>query len=215
MKTRDGYLNHMLAEREDVLLITRQHWVVLTQALIPEIVLIIAIITMVVVGTLTDTAVTGFAMWGLLLIILPLISGLRDYLIWNNHKYIVTNRRVIQLFGLFNKNVTDSSLEKVNDVKMVQSILGRIFNYGDIEILTASELGMNRFTLLNDPVHFKTAMLNAKARLENGDRPNVPERKVPGQDIPNLLAQLGTLRSQNVISEEEFQRKKTELLQRM
>ena len=34
---------------------------------------------------------------------------------------------------------------KVNDVKMEQSFLGRLLGYGDIEILTASELGVNLF----------------------------------------------------------------------
>jgi uncharacterized membrane protein YdbT with pleckstrin-like domain len=40
---------------------------------------------------------------------------------WKNHQYIITNRRVIQINGIVNKNVTDSSLEKVNDVHMTQS----------------------------------------------------------------------------------------------
>ncbi len=51
----------------------------------------------------------------------------------------------MQISGIFNKSVIDSSLEKVNDIKMDQSALGRMFGYGDIEILTASELGVNLF----------------------------------------------------------------------
>ncbi len=40
---------------------------------------------------------------------------------WWNEKYIVTNRRVIQIEGILDKHVIDSSLEKVNDVVLVQS----------------------------------------------------------------------------------------------
>jgi GTP-binding protein LepA len=71
----------------------------------------------------------------------------------------VTNRRVIQVSGVLGKNVMDSSLEKVNDVKMSQSFLGRMFGYGDIQILTASELGVDLYHQINDPVGFKTASM--------------------------------------------------------
>jgi uncharacterized membrane protein YdbT with pleckstrin-like domain len=86
-------------------------------------------------------------------------------LIWSNREYVVTNRRVIQVSGTFNKRVTDSSLEKVNDVKMVQSFFGRLFNFGDLEILTASEAGIDKLSWLADPIHFKTTMLDAKERM--------------------------------------------------
>src|SRR5207248_3188485 len=97
-----------------------------------------------------------------LLLLLPVLSLLRDVLRWANRKYIVTNWRVIQIAGVFNKDVTDSSLEKVNDVKLEQSLLGRLLDYGDIEILTASELGVNQFRRVGQPIRLKTAMLNAK-----------------------------------------------------
>ena len=125
--------------------------------------------------------------------------------------YVLTNRRVIQLSGILNKQVIDSSLEKVNDVKMAQSALGRIFNYGDVEILTASELGVNLFRRIENPVQFKTAMLNAKARLESGEH---WEDSMPAASdtVPALLAQLATLHQQGVLTDEEFQQKKAQLL---
>ena len=106
--------------------------------------------------------------------------------------------------GVISKNVTDSSLEKVNDVKMMQSGLGRMFNYGDIEILTASELGVNRFTHIAKPIELKTAMLNAKAKLDKGGD--------GGQDVPAMIAKLGKLHEQEVLTDEEFESKKAELL---
>ena len=144
---------------------------------------------------------------GYLLLLIPIATLSRDVLAWSNREYIITNRRVMQISGIFYKNVTDSSLEKVNDVKMVQSILGRMFNFGDIEILTGSELGANLFRRIAHPVKFKIAMLNAKERLERGSESGA----VTG-DVPTLIAGLDQLRKQGVLSEEEFQAKKTELL---
>ena len=56
----------------------------------------------------------------------------------------------------------DSSLEKVNDVVMDQNFWGRIWGYGDIEIMTASEIGVNKLHMLANPVRFKTTMLDQK-----------------------------------------------------
>jgi len=209
----DAYLTHMLGDKEQVILVDRQHWIVLFQAIFLELILVIAIIAAVVLGSLL--LLNPLFWFGLVLLIIPAISMIRDILKWNNHKYVVTNRRLIQVFGVFNKNVTDSSLDKVNDVKMDQSFFGRIFGYGDIEILTASELGVNRFTMIGNPVRFKTAMLNAKVKLESGalDRGQVPQPKQP--DIPSMIAQLAALREKGIVTEEEFQKKKADLLSRL
>jgi uncharacterized membrane protein YdbT with pleckstrin-like domain len=150
---------------------------------------------------------------GFFLVLVPLFGMLRDFLVWYNRQYIVTNRRVIQTAGVFSKDVVDSSLEKVNDVKMSQSFWGRLFDYGDVEILTASEVGANVFRSIGEPIKFKTAMLNAKERLgfegEMGVQAHVTT------DIPSLIARLDDLRQKGVISEAEFQQKKTDLLAKM
>jgi uncharacterized membrane protein YdbT with pleckstrin-like domain len=135
---------------------------------------------------------------------------MRDILDWTNRQFIVTNRRVVQISGILNKNVTDSSLEKVTDVKLEQSAFGRLFNYGDIEILTASEFGVNLFRRIEEPIIFKIAMLNAKERLEQGDG-----AVQPTEDILEIIASLDRLRDLGILSEEEFKKKKAELLARL
>jgi uncharacterized membrane protein YdbT with pleckstrin-like domain len=127
-----------------------------------------------------------------------------------NRQFIVTNRRVIQISGVLNKNVTDSSLRKVTDVKMSKSFFGRIFNYGDIEILTASELGANLFHRIDEPVEFKIAMLNAKEELEQGQDPGQD-----GIDVVEVLTNLDQLRKLGILTEEEFTRKKSEFLEKL
>lgn len=209
----DAYLNSLLGERENVLLVTHQHWFQLLRNILFELFVIIAtIIAVTLVWIFSSSGPISAA--GFVLLLLPLASLLRDVVVWRNHKYVVTNRRVIQIFGVFNKNVTDSSLEKVNDVKMDQSAMGRLFNFGDIEILTASELGINRFTFIGDPIRFKTAMVNAKYQLEQGDQRSFayPAVEHPAMDVPRLIQQLDALRKEGSLTEEEFQQKKAKLL---
>ncbi len=203
------YLQGLLGETEEVLLETHQHWFVLFGKIFLELLLIALLLGGIVV------AFTYYppAIWGLILLVIPAIGIMNDVLIWRNKAYIVTNRRVIQISGVFDKDVVDSSLEKVNDVKMSQSFFGRMFGYGDIEILTASELGVNLFHEINDPVGFKTAMLNAKERMGFDDDSGVEKRT--SKDIPSLIAGLDDLRRRGIISEEEFQKKKAELLEKI
>jgi uncharacterized membrane protein YdbT with pleckstrin-like domain len=209
----DAYVHSLLGEREKILYTTRQHWFQLVQNILAEIVITLAILAVITVIGLMVVP-NPFVMLGYLAVLIPLVSLSRDVMVWSNHQYIVTNRRVIQIFGVFNKNVTDSSLEKVNDVKMEQSVFGRIFNYGDVEILTASELGINRFTKIGNPVGFKTAMLNAKEQLEQASIPSVVSA-VQAVDIPNLIERLGKLHSTGILSDQEFQSKKEELLRKL
>jgi len=210
----DAYLKSLLGQNEEIKLITHRHWFVLLEQILVEIFLTIVVIIIVFVLQLTNPTIPIIS-FGYLVVIFPLVSLLRDYMIWSNHKYVVTSMRVIQVMGLFNKNVIDSSLEKVNDVKMSQSFLGRMFNFGDLEILTASELGVNRFTRIGDPVHFKTAMLNAKVLLEERVVISQPAAPAPAPDIPTLIARLGELRDKGVLTPEEFQAKKEKLLSKL
>ncbi len=202
----NDYIERMLGENERILLVTRQHKFVLFGTILAEILVTLVVLVVIISLAIGNPAV----LLGLLLALIPIGIMLNDILDWSNRQYIVSNRRVIQISGVFNKSVVDSSLEKVNDVKMSQSFFGRLFDYGDIEILTASEMSVSKFKRIGDPVKFKTAMLNAKEELGyDGMNPQQNE------SIPQQIAELDILRKQGILTEAEFQKKKTELLAKM
>jgi uncharacterized membrane protein YdbT with pleckstrin-like domain len=209
----DRYLEQLLGDKEEIRLITRQHWTVLAAEIMSESALTIALIVLVsILWALPFPPYNAYAPFGYLLLIFPLLSLGRDVADWLNRQYVVTNRRVMELEGVLNKDVTDSSLEKVNDIKLEQTVLGRMLNYGDLAILTASERGINVFKRIAGPITFKTAMLNAKAQLENGSK-TTPRLGAP--TVPDLIAQLDVLRQSGILSDAEFQAKKAELLQKL
>ena len=74
-----------------------------------------------------------------------------------NEEYVVTSRRVLQLEGVINKRVRDSSLEKINDAVLTQSLFGRIFGFGDMNIDSASDDG--EINLIDVPKVDKTKAL--------------------------------------------------------
>jgi len=95
-------------------------------------------------------------------IVVAIWTGLRYF----NQEYVLTNRRVIQVEGVLNRNSTDSSLEKINDAVLTQSIFGRMFDFGDLTVLTASESGIDKMRMIRSPIAFKKAMLDAKHEYE-------------------------------------------------
>lgn len=204
------YLESLLGDNEKVILISRQHWFILVSSIFLEMLIILAVIIIITLALIFIPTVSPLLALGYLLLIIPLALMAHDIMVWSNRQYIVTNRRVMQVAGLFNKSITDSSLEKVNDVKMEQSALGRLFEYGDIQILTASELGVNIFKRIGEPIVFKTAMLNAKEKLEYGE-----DDEVRPTDIPALIEKLDQLRQQGILTEAEFQAKKAVLLAKL
>jgi uncharacterized membrane protein YdbT with pleckstrin-like domain len=205
------YVESLLGNREKIILVARQHWFILVSAIVLEIVIILVIIGLTILAGFfwTEFALLIGAI-GTILLLLPLSTMFRDILDWMNRQYIVTNRRVIQISGVLNKNVTDSSLRKITDVKMLKSFFGRIFNYGDIEILTASEFGANLFHRIEEPVGFKIAMLNAKEELEQGGEPEQDDL-----DVVEVLTNLDRLRDLGILTDEEFIQKKSEFLERL
>jgi uncharacterized membrane protein YdbT with pleckstrin-like domain len=213
----NSYLESTLSEHERIVHSARQHWFLLAGSIFMEILFILIILAVTVTAAIM---LPGFhflvALIGFVIILIPIATMTRDILSWSNQQFIVSNRRVIHLSGILDKMVTDSSLEKVNDVRMTQSALGRIFDYGDIEILTASELGVNSFRWIENPVKFKTAMLNAKEQLEAGD--SKAQGEFPAeekQDFIALLSQLDQLRQQGILTQAEFEQKKAQILARM
>jgi Bacterial PH domain/Short C-terminal domain len=106
-----------------------------------------------------------------------------------NQEYVLTNRRVIQVEGVLNRSATDSSLEKINDAVLSQSIFGRMFDFGDLRVLTAAEAGIENFRMIRGPITFKKKMLDAKHEYEvdmerAGIPPSPPIRQPAVADAP-------------------------------
>lgn len=87
-------------------------------------------------------------------------------------RYILTNQRVILEYGILNKTSKESPLDKINNVSHHQTLIGRIFNYGNVQLQTASEMGATVFSFIPNPSQFKSEITNQvdlfkKQEIEN------------------------------------------------
>jgi uncharacterized membrane protein YdbT with pleckstrin-like domain len=80
--------------------------------------------------------------------------------------WAVTNFRVVDEKGLLRLFSKESPLEKINNLSYSQSILGRVLNYGDVEIQTAAEDGATIYHKVKGPKTLKDTI--ARCRDEYG-----------------------------------------------
>jgi uncharacterized membrane protein YdbT with pleckstrin-like domain len=162
-----SYLESLLATDETIQRVARRHWIVIVTALVLNGLGVAAAAMLAGVTTglwqadggglwmVATLALLGLLLWFAVRLLLELAR-------WLATQYVVTSRRVLEVSGLFNKLVRDSNLDKINDLVLYQSALGRVLNYGDIEIITGADVGINKLEKLTDPVGFKRVMLDNK-----------------------------------------------------
>ncbi|WP_339933609.1 PH domain-containing protein [uncultured Brevundimonas sp.] len=161
-----GYLKKLLTGDERVLFVARRHWLVrIFKTFWWALTFVLMVAGAAYVYTRSPADDLRWA-WIAGAALVPLGGWIWEHLVWRNQMYVMTDWRVLQMDGVLAKTVADTMLEKLNDVKTEQSLLGRIFNYGDILILTASEQGANTFKTIAGPLRFKRTMLEAKEALE-------------------------------------------------
>ncbi len=162
-----AYNEKNLGRGEKVVYQGHKHVLLLIKAAFQWIALfIVAIIAAIFIGviqtTLTDTPKLVLVLVAIATAFVSLIAFGISYLVWAAEQYIITNERVVRVEGIINKKETATSLDKVNDVETDQTLFGRMFNYGQVRILTGSDEGVNVLDFLARPHEFKKIMLNAK-----------------------------------------------------
>ncbi len=200
----------LLGEHEEVVYDLRPHW----WALVGPILLGFAV---VVAGSLGWTllpggsllwpvrlAVTGVAVLLLLVFVLP------RYLRWVTTHFVLTTDRLIFRAGVLSKLSREIPLERLNDVTFTQSLWERMIGAGDLLIESAGERGQSVFENVPHPeavqVEIYRQMEANGQRMSGGGRP---------PSTLDDLERLASLRDRGAITEEEFQRKKRDLLDRL
>ena len=165
------YADKLLADGERVALRGRQHvlatfiegrmaWAIFVASLV-----IVLLVTRL--DSTTPDIIRQLLSWiGLILLLVGLGWLAQIYLNWYAEDYVITNRRVMKVEGLLKKRSADSSLEKINDAVLEQSVFGRMLGYGDLDILTANEQSVDRYRMLAEAQTFKRTMLDQKHNLE-------------------------------------------------
>ena len=128
-----GYADGLLSTGERVVHREKQHWLVFVWgAKLAVTAIFLGLVLLVLSQSLSaDQRASGLGTV-LGIGVAALVIGGLGVLLWHflryiNQEYVLTNRRVIQVAGVLNKTSMDSSLEKINDATLSQSVFGRMF----------------------------------------------------------------------------------------
>ena len=242
-----SYAETLLAPGEVIVHRSHQHWLALLLESRLAIALWITVLVTVIVswlfsftgtlGTVIFWVMVGATVFGIAVVAWR-------WWHWRTEEYVITNRRLLKVTGIINKRSGDSSLEKINDAILEENLIGRLLNYGDLDILTAAEIAVDKYRMLAKAKDFKKAMLEAKHTLESGivygdaaaprpmsgtaslagtpAAPAQPAGPVPladpvdtAEEVTAALARLAQLRDSGAITASDFEIKKRELLSRL
>ena len=204
-----------LKKDEKILVKIRKHWISLVPPILAWILLVILLF------------ITGWPGKGVRFTIglLTLIYPVYEYINWRFNLWTVTNMRVVDESGFFSRHSKESPLDKINNVEYNQSIWGRIFGYGKVEIQTAAEMGDDNYDLIHHPKLLKDSITHAQEEYKKNQissqatqlaeaiaKSNPMAAKASTQMIADELHKLFELLQKGAITQEEYIAQKNKLM---
>jgi uncharacterized membrane protein YdbT with pleckstrin-like domain len=159
-----SYIETNLMEDESMVHLTRLHPIVLLSP---------AMAVSFLAGTWTivrDVELVNLAV--LCFLVVALYRLLDRIIFYVTSEFGVTSKRVLGKTGFVRRRSLDIVLAKVEAIRLSQSILGRIMNYGDLEVTgTGGTEEVLRF--IPDPLLFRKSVQEQLADIEGGIRSEV------------------------------------------
>jgi uncharacterized membrane protein YdbT with pleckstrin-like domain len=214
-----GFPDDYLHPQEELLLNLTPHWFRLVPAGA-------SLVGSLVLGILAMTVwdVSALRILSGVLILVTLGWFVSSYISWVSTHFVLTTDRVIHREGVFRRSGIEIPLERINTVFSSQSMFERMIGAGDLAVESASEDGRQNFEDMRNPGKIQNEIYIAMENNENrkydrisdATRQNAPAATAPAApSVTDQLHQLDDLRQRGVITQEEFDRKKADLLDRM
>lgn len=201
----------VLKKDEKILLITRQHWVRLALPFFAWLLLAIILIWWLQNKT------------AFIIVLITALYPMLEYINWKYNLWCVTNLRVVDETGFFTRYSKESPLDKINNVEYDQSIWGRIFGFGNVDIQTAAELGETKYILIHHPKLLKDTITHAQEEYKKMQISNQATQLAeaiaktnaiqPSQQmVADELGKLFDLLQKGAITQEEYLAQKSKLM---
>ena len=197
----------LLAQGERLVLDLRPHWIALVLPIGATAVIVAAVV--VALLTMPDSW-PAWVRWVTVLVgaVLIVAYPLRRFVAWITSHFVVTSDRLVHRSGWFAKRSMEIPLENINDVRFSQSVFERVIRAGDLVIESAGEHGQESFSDIRNPEQVQKIVYETSE--ENQRRMHAAGRPEPS--LAEELTKLDRLRSEGVLSEQEFEVQKRRLL---
>jgi uncharacterized membrane protein YdbT with pleckstrin-like domain len=144
-----SYIDSNLLAGESVVFRTRLHWLLFLGPVLFTVVILLPIAWFLSTGTWSVYAWIPIV-FGVFILLATLIKRLSS-------DFAVTNKRIMMKVGVFRTRSIEILLSKVEAIAVDQSLLGRMFGYGDI-VVTGSGGTRETFAQIQAPLEFRRAV---------------------------------------------------------
>jgi membrane protein YdbS with pleckstrin-like domain len=228
-------LDRNLLTGEEVVFETTKHWFAPIRASLIAILIILGALVLRwlaptgdgffgSIGNLMDLISVGLLLFAILWIVYNIAEFLSAH-------FGVTNMRVLRYEGLLRRSSSETLLPTLTDVRLDEPALGRMLGFGNVKILTASgAAGQDNFMTVAKAKELRTAIQEQKASAMTGGAapaavatgatptPAPAPRPATAASTPDTaaaLAALDSLKAQGLITDQEYQAKRSEILGRI
>ena len=117
---------------------------------------------------------------GFIVFILGVLPLAAAYIRYRTSEFAVTDKRVLIKTGLIRRHTLETLLNKVENISVEQGLLGRVLNYGTIQV-TGTGSTKETFSNIADPLEFRKQVQGATLNYEAGKTggfnpaPHLPE----------------------------------------
>ncbi|HZN14920.1 MAG TPA: PH domain-containing protein [Acidimicrobiales bacterium] len=199
------YPRKLLNDGEDVVLDLHPHWWFFVR---PTLAFVASVVLGIVVGPNVDNTGVRLALLGLMAV--TALWWLFRYLKWRTTNFAITTDRLVFRSGVLAKNGREVPLDRLNDISFHQSLFERMIGAGDLMIESAGERGQEAFTDIPHPSRVQNSIYAEVERHQT--------RRAGGSrelSIPEQIEKLDELRQRGVVTQAEFDAKKSQLLDRL
>jgi uncharacterized membrane protein YdbT with pleckstrin-like domain len=141
------YINEILQPDEKIVFTTTIHWMVY----LPGVLMWIVTAIIYFYGTQYSAG------WKLVALAIGLLAAISTFRAWFRRwttEIDVTDRRIVFKRGFIRRHTVEMNMDKVESVDVDQSILGRLFDFGDI-VVRGTGVGIEPLHNIQAPLQFR------------------------------------------------------------
>lgn len=195
-----------LNDNEDLVIDQIPHWSLFIFSLAQ--VLLIIIVSVVAINMLSGLPVWTlvFPIAVLLLGFLKVLSRLAKYRFTH---LIVTTERLIDVQGVFRRRIREIPIRQISNLTSSQRLLERLYRCGSLRVEYSGEIGHDDFAYVRRPDRIVRFL---SGRISSGFQQS---SDLPRRSPLDELVKLEELRNRGTLSEQEYDRAKSRLLDQL
>jgi uncharacterized membrane protein YdbT with pleckstrin-like domain len=167
-----SYIDSNLLDGEHVVFRTRLHWLLFMGPVLFIVIVLLPAAWFLASGTWFLASGTG-STYAWVPIGLGALILVATFIKRQSSDFAVTNRRVMMKVGVFTTRSTELLLSKIEAIAVEQTLMGRMFGYGDI-VITGSGGTKETFPRIQSPLEFRRAVQSVADVPANSPQASAP-----------------------------------------